>query len=394
MYLYLMSLKNLPKGVKYYLLTQVVMGIGMGIWNLNLNYYLAYRGFDTAYIGRIIAVGPISTALFSIFSGYLCDRYGFKRNMVLGCLVKTIAMLAIYISIPKNIVYISRFLNGIGDSMIFTCSYPYITALVKKEQKSMVYSLLFSCMMFSQFLGNTAGGLLLNVWTKADRYGNSILVSAIFVGIVVFMRNLIPQTPVNTANIRRKFYIPKQKSILLYLLFDFIGFAGYFLSYSMLNLICRDSIGLPAWETGLVTGGLTVMSSIAVFVIPPITNVFGRVKLSMGILVSLTVLYGIMSGIHGYVFVILAIVTALLSNMIEGLLDAPMLNRIPEGEKGGYSGLRILITNIGTSMGTTIAGNLLAISNGLVIIYMIVAMLLFVQTIVFVFGFMGVVEDG
>ncbi|HEX9060999.1 MAG TPA: MFS transporter [Clostridia bacterium] len=388
---YLKSLKNLPFGVKYFFLIQIIMGIGTGIWNFNINYYLESRGFGTSEIGRIVAVGSVTTALFSILSGYLCDRYGYKKNIITGCLLKTAAMFSVYFLVPENTVYIILFINGIGDSMILTSSYPYITSMVGDEEKSTAYTLLFSCTMFSFFLGNTSGGFLLTLWSKASRYENSILVSAVLVGTALLMLRLLPGTTANR-NIGIKIYIPGQRSVLSYLFFDFMGYAGYFLSYSMLNLICRDFIGIPEHKTGLVLGALSVMSSIAVFLVPPAASKFGRVKLGMVILVVLTGLYILMSFMGGYVFIIFAILTALLSNMIPGVVDGPMLNRIPEGEKGGFSGLRVLVNNMGTSLGITAAGSLLSVDNGIAIIYLITAFLLLMQVLVFAFGFMNYIE--
>lgn len=389
---YLKSLRNLPNGVKYYFIMQIVMGIGSGIWNLNINYYLESRGFGTSEIGRIVAVGSVTTALFSILSGYLCDKYGYKRNIITGCILKTAAMFSLYFFIPQNTVYIILFINGIGDSMILTCSYPYITSMAEEKDKSTVYTLLFSCLMFSLFLGNTFGGFLLNYLPKVNRYENSILVSAVLTGAALIMLRMLPVTT-KSRNMGVKLYIPFQRSVLSYLFFDFLGYASYFLSYSMLNLISRDFIGIPEQSTGLVLGALSVMSSIAVFIVPPVVRISGRVRLCMVILVVLTGLYILMSFMGGYVFIIFSILTAFLSNMLPGVLDGPMLNRIPEGEKGGFSGLRVLVNNIGTSLGTTAAGNLLSVDNGTAIIYLITAFLLFIQVLVFVFGFMNVLKE-
>ncbi|MDP4093760.1 MAG: MFS transporter, partial [Bacillota bacterium] len=279
MYTYLKAIINLPNGVKFFFLTELIIGIGGGIWGLNFNFLMKSKGFSLSEIGKIIAVSPLVTALFSLPAGYLCDRSGYKRSMIAGCASRAAAMFIAFLADSTGLIYLSRILTGIGDSFVLTSSYPYITSMVTEEKRSMVYSLLFSCMMFSSFLGSTAGGFLLKVIKDSDRYEISIIIAFIIMFVVTIMRCFLPKASVKREKGEKaRIYIPRQKFLFAYLLNDFIGFISYFIGTSMLNLILRDVMKMSDSFTGITLGLSTIMSSVAVFIVPHVTSRFRGTK--------------------------------------------------------------------------------------------------------------------
>lgn len=389
---YIKQIFKYPGGVKFFILTEIILGFGIGMWNLNLNFFLSSKGMAAAAIGKIVAVGPLTTALFAVICGFLCSRFGYKKSMLSGCGIKAAAMLWTAFAVPGIMLYAARGLNGIGDCFILVCKYPYITSIVDKNEKNSIYGLFFSVSMFSMFLGNISAGWLLNSIKLQNPYHTIIVSSAGIAILVMILRWFLPKN--NYIKERTKIiYIPRQGFITAYLLFDFLGYTGYFLAYSMLNLIYRDIIGLSVKMTGIVIGLSTVASSAAVFMVTPVATRYGRAKISGRVLSSVTVLYLVMAVSKGPTFIFLAVLTAILQNMLVGLLDGPILNQIPECEKGGYSGLRLFLTNAGTSIGTFASGILLKGNSGYALLYVVVSVLLMVQTLIYFIGFQQKIRD-
>jgi predicted MFS family arabinose efflux permease len=338
---YLKLILKLPSSVKLLLLTKIITGVGMGMWNLNLNYFLSSKGMLSREIGMVVSVGSFSTAIFAIICGYLCDKLGFKRSMLTGCILKAGAMMLTVVATPGSILYFARIANGFGDCFIMVCEYPYITSLVEKESKNTVYSLLFSVSMLSMFFGNIIAGAL---FTEIKSYGVLIFISACIVSLVAVLRFFLPDMIRKKAQ-SIKLYLPKNKFIWFYLIYELFGYIGYFLAYSMVNLICRDFLGMQESMVGIVIGAMTLTSGIAVFIVPVLTTRFERSKINCIILILLCFLYLAMSLSFGRIYLLLVIITALMQCMMAGLIDGPILCKIPDEEKGGFSGIRVLVFN-------------------------------------------------
>jgi predicted MFS family arabinose efflux permease len=75
------------------------------------------------------------------------------------------------------------------------------------------------------------------------------------------------------------------------------------------------------------------------------------------------------------------------------LFDGPILKRVPEKQRGRYSGVRVLINNIGTAVGISLAGMIRANFSDDGILFLMGAVLLLVQFILYPCGFAKYVND-
>ncbi len=382
---YIKEIIKLPGSVKFFIITEIIMGLGMGIWSLNLNFFLLSRGMLSDQIGLVVSVGTFSTAIFAIFAGGLSDSLGYKRCMLAGFLLKVLAMAGTAVVPASMLLYLLRGINGLGDCFVMVCAYPYITSLVDEKSRNMVYGLLLSTSMLSLFLGNIISGIL----TESFRsYGAMILISAVIVCFVAVLRFFLPARPGKVTVFSTKLYFPRQNYIKVYLVYELLGYCCYFLAYSMVNVVCKSKMGLSDGITGLVTGMMTLVSGIAIFSIPAVTSKLGRARTNVFLMICLVFLYAVMIVTNGPVFLILIIVTAAMQCMMAGLIDGLMLGRVSENEKGSFSGLKLLLQNTGTSVGTFLAGVMIKDMPDLSILYLLVCLLVIIQLVLFLFGVM------
>ncbi|KNY29695.1 MFS transporter [Pseudobacteroides cellulosolvens] len=379
---YLKQIIKLPTIVKFFLLSELVMGLGMGIWNLNLNFFLSSKGLGSAEIGKIVSIGTFSTALFAIFCGYFCDRAGYKISMISGCAIKILSMLLTAAAASHTLLYTGRVLNGLGDCLIMVCIYPYITSLVSEKSRNIVYTLLFSITMLSPFFGSIASGVL---YKHINSYGSLIIISTFIAGTASLLRLILPgHLKGNPAPL--KLYLPKSKFIIFYLIYEFLGYSSYFLAYSMLNLIFMDFIKISYEFTGFILGLMKLTSGVAIFLVPVIAQRFNRFNTNTAVILLLSFLYFIMVFSTGNVFLLLVIITEMMQCTMAGLIDGPVLDKVPVEEKGSFSGLRLLLINVGTSIGILGAVWLIDFSHGYWIIYIAAVFLSLAQLFLFVFG--------
>ncbi|HEY9063138.1 MAG TPA: MFS transporter [Pseudobacteroides sp.] len=379
---YINQIIKLPNIVKFFLISELIMGFGMGIWNLNLNFFLSSKGMGSAEIGKIVSVGTFSTALFAIFSGYFCDRAGYKISMLTGCAIKILSMLITAAAASYSILYTGRVLNGLGDCLIMVCIYPYITSLVPEKSRNTAYTLLFSITMLSPFFGSIASGAL---FKHMNSYSGLIIISTLITGAAASLRLVLPgHLKGNPSTL--KLYLPKRKFIIFYLLYEFLGYSSYFLAYSMLNLIFMDFISISYEFTGFILGLMKLTSGVAIFLVPIIAQRFNRLNVNTNVIILLSFLYFIMALTSGNVYLVLVIITEMMQCVMAGLIDGPVLAKVPIEEKGSFSGLRLLLINVGTSIGILASGWLIGYSHGYWVIYMAAGILSLAQLFIFVFG--------
>lgn len=220
-----------------------------------------------------------------------------------------------------------------------------------------------------------------------------LLISVSVTCLVGTLRFFLPAATKPGKSQSFRFYWPRAGFIRVYLIYELIGYCGYFLAYSMLNLICKSRFGLDDSMTGLVSGLMTLVSGTAIFIIPVFSGKFGRAKMNLALILSLAFLYTIMAFTGGPAFLILAVITAAMQCMMGGLIDGPMLGRIPEQERGGFSGLKLLLQNTGTGSGIFLAGVMLNDGKSLSFLYLMVCMLIILQLVLFLSGVMKQVKD-
>ena len=59
---YMKQLVKLPNKAKIFLFIEALMGMGIGIWNVNLNFFFSSRGLTPAEIGRNYTQTPLNAA--------------------------------------------------------------------------------------------------------------------------------------------------------------------------------------------------------------------------------------------------------------------------------------------------------------------------------------------
>jgi predicted MFS family arabinose efflux permease len=140
-------------------------------------------------------------------------------------------------------------------------------------------------------------------------------------------------------------------------------------------------------------GTMTLTSGIGIFVVPVIADKFGRVKANTSAMISLCILYTAMAFISGRIYLLLVIVTAMMQCMMAGFVDSPILSSVADEEKGSFSGFRLVFINIGTSVGTYIAGYMIGMEQGITVLYLTACFLMGLQLVLFVFGFKRAIPE-
>jgi MFS family permease len=99
--------------VRLFLAQTFITGIYAGIYGVVFNLYVLRMGFDTGFLGLLLSVTLLASALASIPAGMLCDRFNHKAILVIFGLLSIVTMLPLFISSSPAVLLVSAAVSGI-----------------------------------------------------------------------------------------------------------------------------------------------------------------------------------------------------------------------------------------------------------------------------------------
>lgn len=361
---YLKSIIQLPLAVKWFLCTEMLFGLGVGIWSVNLNFHLKAGGQNDLGIGSLLAFAAIATALLSVFAGGLCDRIGFHPAMMFGCILKGCGMAAVALAPGIGLIYAGLLVMSVGDALVLSAEFPFLLGFVEPEHRDMVYNLLISFFLFAMFFGNILGGYLPGVFKgMEDPFLIPVLASGALFILLGLARSALPRKKVDYSVKKISFGLLKDKKILMFLLFGVMLSMAFNVLASMLNIIYRDSFHLKESTVGMVYSLATMVMFVSSFLVPLMTKRWNGLNVPVVFLAINVPVLILMSFADVNLFIVLWVLYSFFRMTVPGTAECRMLRAIPEDIQGSYSGLRIFANSLGTAAGASLAGTILQYSD-------------------------------
>lgn len=383
---YFRTITEFPFAVKWFLITEMLFGLSIGIWNVSLNFHLKSLGLNEIQIGGALAFGSICTAIFSLFAGEFGDRLGFHPAMVIGCILKGSGIVVIALSPNIFCIFFGLLIISFGDSLVLSSEFPFLLSLIEEKHRHTVYNLLISSFLFAMFIGNISGGFMSSWSHNPSRpYLLSIVLSGCFFISLGIARGFLPKERAERIPRKLFIYLLKEPKILMFLLYGVLTGVVFNLVGSMINIIFRDQFKLTDSQVGIAFSVNTLVACSAAFIVPIIISKFKASGMATLAQIFITIILVVMAFSPFKIFVVFWILWSFFRTMLPGTVDSSMLQSVSPEQQGAYSGLRIFSTNIGVGAGAYAAGSILMFSNYSMIM-IAAAIAAFIQLIVFYFG--------
>ncbi len=149
--------------------------------------YAQSRGASLAIIGAMASAYLISNFIFQYPSGWIADRWGRKRIMLISLIVQAILSLA-YLFITDPILFVVlRFAEGIAGAATLPSARALIADSVPSERRGEAYGVFSAFLNTGFLLGPALGGLL-----ASTGYASAFIVAVLFrVAAVVLVITMI-----------------------------------------------------------------------------------------------------------------------------------------------------------------------------------------------------------
>lgn len=389
---YLRSLFSLPPAVLFYLLSEMLFGVGIGMAVI-LNFHYLELGFTTATIGISLACYTLTVAAVSYPAGMITDRFGSKFTMLFGSAFVVLGYVLIgFVDTPLTL-YLAQIVSGFGFSFVIACEFPYIMSLCeKKEDETTAYSLLVSAFTLALALGNILGTKLPALLPS----GNTMYQSTVFLigaafAIMLLMRCFLPAKSKRVAEEESKspkkvsWKVIPSKQVMIYVLFATTNGFIWQLLGPFENVILRERYALSDDAIGYMLAVNSFLLFLASLFTPYLMKTSWR-RIGLYSAYALLLICMLLMGFNVivYAFYLFLLGKGFSGTLFNSFIDSSMMKATADDERGLHSGMRNLFRSAAGALSSTLAGYLL-LGGDYNSIYFVTFLILAVQAFLYFF---------
>jgi len=147
-----------------------------GIQGVLFNLYLLRLGFDTQFIGSLIASGQIVWALTALPAGTIGRRFGLRTALIIGSIISAlgIGFLLIVEWFPKDAwstwLYFAWMLTWLGAALLTVNSIPFLLHVSSAEERNHAFAAQGAVVALLGFVGSLVAGFLPGIFSVWSGY--------------------------------------------------------------------------------------------------------------------------------------------------------------------------------------------------------------------------------
>lgn len=272
------------RNIILYFVMLFLANLGFGVVGADFNLYILSMGMSPDILGVILSLTPFAQVLTAIPIGFLAEKIGYKRGMILVNLVVGVAYLMRVISPSQTLILLGSFLLGTVNSGYFIMQMPFIShyAGTGKDHEFTITSIVFySATAIGNLIGGYLPGIVNPLFPNEVLAFRTILVSAsvlILAGTLPLMF-LDKDKPEDTSKISLSPYLRGiDKTTVKFAIIEFfIGIGMGFLVY-FINVIFVYYYGSTLEAFGTMSALLIIPTVLFLFVGPKLAEKFGGLR--------------------------------------------------------------------------------------------------------------------
>ena len=287
------KISSFNRNVKMFMLANILIQIGMGVFMVMYNLYIKELGFPETLNGKIISVTSLASALMLVPAGFLSDRLGRKRIIIVGAIVAAGTLFYRSIVTGEQSLIYAAFFTGLFMALVQVSGVPFLAENTSAKERMHLFSIHFSLMTIASVIGSFGGGVLADA---LHILGNISTVDSIkyvlIIGAIIFTLGLFPLFQLKPAHVDKDINLKVEeldtnlpngfsKNLKVILLFGFANLLigiGSGLVIPYLNLYFSNRFGASNTYIGLILSLGSAMTAVAMLLGPALVKRVGKVK--------------------------------------------------------------------------------------------------------------------
>lgn len=344
-------------------LTWLAQGVAQVVFNL----YLVEAGFRESFVGTAISVTAIGVAVVAIPAGWLADRWGTGRCLVLGAVLEGLGMIVRSTVIHPAPILTAAFLTGTGQSLLAIAAAPFIAENSTSRERTHLFSTFFAVELLAGVFGSAIGGSLPGVLRTAvpsldlhTAYRVTLVVGGLasMAGALPVMV-LRPGPPAPHPESSTEGTGGHQLIVPIAIFALMIG-AGAGLVIPFMNLYFATRFHCSSAQIGLFFSVAQILTATAALIGPLIARSFGNLRTAIGSqLLSLPFLVSLGAERHLSIAVGAFWIRATLMQAAAPLLQSLIMQEVPAHLRARTTSVLNLLWNIGWAVSSTASGRII-----------------------------------
>lgn len=360
-------MSGLPKSATFSLfilmLNLFIALLGQGMVIPILPEYLKQFNAAGAAAGYLIAAFGAAQFIFSPLGGQLSDRWGRKSMIITGLFLTVISDLMFAVSTTLPLLYIARFIGGIGIGLMVPSNMAYVADITTSETRAKGMGYLGASMNLGMVLGPGLGGMIAEFGIRVPYFfaGGLGLVATL---LSLYMPETLPKEKrkpvsqwVRREPIRNQILNSFRTSYFRYLLLILIMTLGLMNYETVYALFVERKYGFDATKISMIiTVGAIIGIVVQIWLLDYLIKRLGEMKLirlSL-IMTAIALLLMIIKINLGYLLAVSALFFAF-NAFLRPTVSTMIANSA--GDRQGYAaGLNTTYTSLGNILGPILAG--------------------------------------
>jgi MFS family permease len=354
--------------VRLYLLFTFIYGVNFSIYFLFFNLYILSLGYEPSFLGLLVALPSIVVTIVAIPAGFLGDRIGYKRALLLGMILMLVSIAGIVCFHKPAGLILFGILFGLGNSLVWVINAPFMAANSSEEERTHLFSVQFAMNTFSGFFGFLIGGSLpvlfanfLGVEAEGSMAYQATMLTCVGLILIAILPLLTIRAQDGRVGERLRLKSAFQRPTLLtkLLLPQLIISFGAGILIPFLNVFFKQRFAIPDTLLGTIFAGQSIAIALATLAGPPLAERLGKIRAVVFTqLVSIPFL--LLLGYSSF-FTLAAVgflVRAGLMNMGSPLYLAFAMEQVEEKRRAAVNGLLTMSWSSGWAMSNWVSGQL------------------------------------
>jgi MFS family permease len=366
---YTRRLRSFSPNARFYLLSEVIVGLSFSIHMLIFNLYVVTRGYPRSFLGELQSLPSLIALFGAVPAGVLVDYMGRRRALLLANAGRTLASLGIVLAPGPSWLRLSMILFGVSGSLWMVSAAPFMMENSTDKERNTLFSAHWGLTTLIGFVGTLVGGYLPTLFggrlgvdvESAMAYGATLGVTVGLSALSLLPVLMIKEGP-RLAAARARSVLPWRNltnrglAVRIFLP-NIVISMGAAILIPYMNLFFKEGFPISDRMLGAVFAVSAVVTGTATLAAPVLADRWGRIRaLVITQLASIPFLLAI-----GFVpvFALVAIafwVRAALMNMGGPLYEAFAMEQVSARERATLSGLMGMSWNIGWTIGPYVSG--------------------------------------
>lgn len=363
---YFNMVRGLNRSARLFLVHTMLSGLAIALLALLYNFYIASLGFKQDMIGLVTLVACTVAVVAALPMGFVLNRLGYKRALVLAILLTTFSMVLPLVFPTADALIGCELFWGVGFTLLIIAGGPFMTENSTTEQRPHLFSLQFVLTTVTAFAGNLLGGELPRWFGNLRGVGAEAPQAyqlALAVSVVLMLSSVIPIFFLSQGNtkhpsaVRPHLHLNDRAGATKLLLPYIIGALGAGMFVPFVNVLWKMTQNVSDATIGTIFAFSALVMAVFGLASPVLAQRFGTVRVmvvAQGLAVIGLVAFG-MTPIFG-IALVGYLARDVLMNMTRPLYSQFMMEMSEPGERAAVSAFATMGFNLAWGVSSWVSG--------------------------------------